>query len=230
MPYDTLREVRVEVSRRVKPGKMLLPAVSAVEFLSTPLNVRLIDLERADGNTTIEEQIIIVSLATQRRVKALFEFGTFDGTTTANLATNLPDSEILTIDLPSQQESSALLRLGNADRKFIRKERIGAKLGGFPQVTKLYGDTARFDFSPWYGTRDFVFVDACHEYEYVRNDTEAALRLLKPGGTIVWHDYGGWMGVTRALNEYYATDPRLRGLVNVRGTTLAVLDHSYQIR
>lgn len=86
----------------------------------------------------------------------------------------------------------------------------------------LSGDTARFDFSPWYGTRDLVFIDACHEYEYVMKDTEIALKFLQLGGIIVWHDYGTWVGVPRALNELYINDPRLHSIRHASGTSLAI--------
>lgn len=35
---------------------------------------------------------------------------------------------------------------------------------------------------------DFVFVDGFHCYEYVKNDTEKGLEMLRPGGIIAWHD------------------------------------------
>ena len=106
------------------------------------------------------------------------------------------------------------------DRTFVIKEKIGAKLEDWTNVTQLYGDTAQFDFSPWYGSCDVVFIDACHEYRYVKNDTEIALKLLRSGGVVIWHDYGVWVGVTRALNELYENDPRFRTLIHVQGTAL----------
>jgi hypothetical protein len=61
-------------------------------------------------------------------------------------------------------------------------------------------------------------------YEYVRADSQTALRLLRAeGGIVLWHDYGAWHGVTRALNELYATDARCGNLFHIRGTTLACL-------
>lgn len=219
LPYDEFRQVRIEVSRAPNPRKQVLPIIPVGDVLKYPVDVRLVDLEQIEGNTDLRDQIILIALAKQRGVKAVFEFGTFDGKTTANLATNLPDAEILTIDLPFA--AAPVMSASKADLRLVHRwspTRLDAL-----NVTRLCGDTARFDFSPWYGTRDFIFVDACHEYEYVKNDTEVALKLLKPGGLIVWHDYGQWPGVTRALNEFHAVDPRFRGLRNIQDTILAVL-------
>ncbi len=73
---------------------------------------------------------------------------------------------------------------------------------------------------------DFVFIDASHTYEYVLSDSRAALKLLRRGGgtkVILWHDYGEWEGVTRALDELAAGEPTFRGLRRIAGTSLACL-------
>jgi len=36
---------------------------------------------------------------------------------------------------------------------------------------------------------DFIFVDADHSFEAVRNDTQNAFSMLATKGVIVWHDY-----------------------------------------
>ena len=36
--------------------------------------------------------------------------------------------------------------------------------------------------------KDFVFVDAAHTAAYVRNDSEKAWAMLRPGGIVAWHD------------------------------------------
>jgi len=222
---DGMREVRVAVSRGVKARKITIPAVTATDLFSEPLDIRLIDVDQRDGNTTLQEQALILAFAKKRHARRVFEFGTFDGKTSANLAANLgAEADILTIDI----EPTRCMRLpiGKKDLKFVQKERVGIKTSGVPNILQLYGDTARFDFSPWYGTRDLVFVDACHEYEYVRNDTEIAFRLSHPRGLIIWHDYGTWAGVTRALNDFHSHDPRFRAVRQIAGTSICFLELS----
>lgn len=51
---------------------------------------------------------------------------------------------------------------------------------------------------------DFIFIDACHEYECVLADLNAWYPKLKPGGWIAGHDYyTGHYGVERAVNEFF---------------------------
>ena len=54
---------------------------------------------------------------------------------------------------------------------------------------ELFGDSMNFDFSPYHGKMDFVFVDANHSYAYVKSDTENAFQMISPRGAILWHDY-----------------------------------------
>lgn len=91
------------------------------------------------------------------------------------------------------------------------------------RVKQLFGDSADFDFSPY--EVDFVFVDGSHAYEYVMSDSRRALAMLRNGrGLVLWHDYGEWEGVTRALNELHERDVAFAGLRHVDGTTLAMLE------
>ena len=71
---------------------------------------------------------------------------------------------------------------------------------------------------------DFIFVDGSHSYEYVLNDSDKARKLLRDGrGVIVWHDYGDWDGVTKALNELYSAGGDFKGVKHISGTPLACL-------
>lgn len=205
-------------------GTPSLPSVSPDEVTQDGTPIRLFQVEPRDGNVTLLELTVLCRLVRERSPRAVFEIGTFDGRTTLNLAANAPDeATVHTLDLPPNQPTA--YALAAADYKFVDKPASGARLVGTAyasRVTQLYGDSATFDFSPY--RADFVFVDGSHAYEYVMSDSVRALELLgDEPGTIVWHDYGAWDGVTRGLQELAATDSRFRGLRWVAGTTLVVL-------
>jgi predicted O-methyltransferase YrrM len=138
--------------------------------------------------------------------KVIFEIGTFHGAGALHWAGNAPEAQVYTLDLPPAGAPSLDLTLidhehvkGHADTKRMVFE-------GKPEAQRihcLYGDTATFDFSPFSGKVDLLFIDGAHSYEYVRNDTLRTSACCKPGSVICWHDYGrlGVNGVSKWLHE-----------------------------
>lgn len=87
-------------------------------------------------------------------------------------------------------------------------------------IRQVYGDSVNFDFSPYHGVMDVVFIDGAHTADYVKNDTEKALKMLRPeGGLMIWHD-GPLYGVVKYLGESI----REHGwpLQLIEGTTLMI--------
>ncbi|MCX6832380.1 MAG: class I SAM-dependent methyltransferase [candidate division Zixibacteria bacterium] len=216
--------------------RLRVPTVELSELVSSNCFVRLVELPEHNGNITLQELSVIAALVRQNAPKTIFEIGTFDGRTTLNMAINsAPDTRIYTLDLPRDLLDSTKLHITTGDRVFVDKAQSGERFRNSEsahQVTQLYGDSATFDFSPYFGTIDLVFVDGSHAYDYVRNDTEIALKLLRDGrGVILWHDYAAWAGVTRALNEVYQRAltnplpavelPVFKNMRHISGTTLA---------
>ena len=58
---------------------------------------------------------------------------------------------------------------------------------------------------------DFVFIDAAHGYEFVKEDIEAWLPKVKQGGLIAGDDYQTWPGVKQAVDELLP-DAEKRGI------------------
>ena len=212
-------------SQKVKP---IIPGIELSELVpdDTPIEVR--EPLRNVGNVTVLEVVVIDKLVKRFRPLKVFEIGTFDGRTTLNMAANCPkESVVYTLDLPKEQIDSAKLHLEPIEKIYIEKDISGARYRGTEEETRiiqLYGDSATFDFLPYLGSMDFVFVDGSHSYEYAVSDSRNALRLLKSnGGVIIWHDYGHWDGVTQALNEMYESVAEFRALKHIAGTSLVCL-------
>lgn len=49
---------------------------------------------------------------------------------------------------------------------------------------------------------DFVFIDASHDYNSVKQDLECWYPKVKPGGWFAGHDYPNWPGVVKAVDEW----------------------------
>jgi predicted O-methyltransferase YrrM len=48
---------------------------------------------------------------------------------------------------------------------------------------------------------DFLFIDGDHSYEAVKRDFNLYFDFIRPGGTIVLHDYG-WSSVRQVIDQY----------------------------
>jgi hypothetical protein len=129
-----------------------------------------------------------------------------------------------TLDLPPEQATAFAIESG--ERHLVDKPAPGARYRACAQthpeavakIHQLLGDSATFDYTPYEASCSMVFVDGSHAYEYAMSDTRAAMKLVRPGGIIVWHDYGVWEGVTRALEEIERREHL--GLRHIAGTSL----------
>lgn len=177
------------------------------------------------GGTSDAEAWILATLS--RGAHLMFEFGTCTGKTAYLWARNSPaDAQVVTITL-HPEDRSGYERAGGDDAHDTDAALAESEFGRFlytgtdvePKVRQLYGDSKALDTMPWRGQCDLVFVDGSHAYSYVLSDSRKALELVKPGGLVLWHDYGGPRhspGVFRGLNEL-AKDVEL---VHVQGTRL----------
>ena len=150
--------------------------------------------------------------------KTLFEIGTAGGLSALHFALNTADdARIFTLDLPLRTGVQPALQTTLIDGWHIRGTAAAAGRHVFdarPEAARidcLYGDSALFDYSPWHGKVDLFFIDGAHSYEYVRSDTQQALRCVPAGGVIAWHDFGraGVNGVSRAVLELARTGRRV---------------------
>lgn len=217
---------KTRVLRGKKPARptRLLQVRWSQVLPSNPVHV--VEARKAKGNVRISELALLAKAATTvASGREIVEIGTFDGRTTLNLAANSPPgTAVFTLDLPSDHPTQFALVGG--ERRYVDKPASGERYRrcGLPwsesaaRIVQLYGDSATFDFSSRFGRAGLVFVDGSHAYEYAMKDTDTALQLIVPGGIVLWHDYGIWEGVTRALEEIEAA--RGLGLRHIRGTSL----------
>jgi predicted O-methyltransferase YrrM len=175
------------------------------------------DFREEYGGVSLLEAKILAASIQLLKPRVLFEIGTYNGGSTVQLALNAPEDAVIhTIDLPDDHP----LR-GDQSNVDVAPQRVGhcyltSSVAG--KIRQHYGNTAEFEFSPFAGKCDWIFIDAAHTYEYVKSDTQNALDMLRPGGVIFWHDVNlAFPGNCRALEEFAAKVP----IVRVLGTSLA---------
>jgi predicted O-methyltransferase YrrM len=195
------------------------------ELRENPPRIVLQPLPGQGIETPIDELAYLALLSAALRPKVIFEFGTFRGRTALNFALNSPhDCRIFTLDLSPGERDAVLSRVNRADDGIIRASETGKDCRDSDvshKIEQLYGDSTRFDFSPFYGQVDLVFVDGGHDYEVARSDSRNALAMTRPGGLVVWHDFGNYGDYHDVVRAVFDEVPRSE-VWQVGGTQLAV--------
>jgi predicted O-methyltransferase YrrM len=176
-------------------------------------------------DTSIAELAHLALLTRAIAPKAIFEIGTFRGRTALNFALNSPDDCVVyTMDLGAEERKLATSEMNAADAEIVQHSLTGCDYRGKDvthKINQLFGNSLEYDFSPYAGKIDLVFVDGAHHYDAVVSDTRNGLAMLRPGGYLVWHDfanYGDYNDVTRGVLDLLPSHE----VIQIENTQLAV--------
>ena len=140
------------------------------------------------------ESAILISLIKIVRPARVFEFGTYLGEQTLNMAANIQDDGVVySLDLDEKSFGEAVLH--DADVALAKKQLESPKVftnSPFNErVQCLYGDSTKFNFDPFRGSFQFILIDGGHDLKTVDCDTKSALNMLslRDPCCIIWHDY-----------------------------------------
>ena len=168
----------------------------------------------------------LCQICSQIKPISIFEIGTLRGYTAYHFALNSPaTSKVYSLDLPHDQTRTTLkttlvdewhINESHQDHRYLFENTPVER-----KINLLYGDSATFDFSQFFGTIDLFFIDSAHSYEYVRSDTLNALKCCHKGSVIAWHDFGrtGVNGVSKCLEEF----ARQYSIYRIPGGSLAYM-------
>jgi predicted O-methyltransferase YrrM len=141
--------------------------------------------------------------------KRILEIGTSDGKGTVLLAANAPAAEIYTINIPLEEIERG--EGGSHITHGLTEEQIGKfyKERQLKNIHQIFANTA--NWVPDLNDIDLAFIDGCHDKEFVINDTVKIMKVMRPGGFIIWHDFNPklisnykWIReVSEGINELY---------------------------
>ena len=132
------------------------------------------------GSTTID-LARLRALARRYDHCRYFEIGSWRGESVANVATVA--KECISLSLSDEE-----MRQAGWGEPYVATAKFFSR--HLPNVVHIGHDSRTFDYTPYLGTCDLVFIDGDHSYDGVRSDTEHAFRLLRDErSVIVWHDY-----------------------------------------
>lgn len=162
------------------------------EIFPEPFVFRFHSFPGVGASISLQEGAALAALIKKVRAKRVFEFGTYKGVSTTQMAMNLPPNGLIyTLDLPEKGAGKVALQISKQSERAIAVETGKGSLipeDLLHQITFLKEDSAHFDPAPFEETMDLVFVDGAHSADYVRNDTEKGWQMLRKGGVMAWHD------------------------------------------
>lgn len=142
---------------------------------------------------------------TTKNYKRIVEIGVWKGHSISYLANKNRDSEIWAVDLFEDTTDDYYYNTGDIKKQIpiiydIYQENL-IKTNTRQIIKDLKGNSwdVSNNFSNDYF--DFIFIDANHSYDYVKNDITSWYPKLKTGGIISGHDYSQ-KGVSEAVNEF----------------------------
>jgi hypothetical protein len=209
-----------EFERVYRSARAVIPTVRLGDVFPPALERGAIRLENFLGhwgNVSVETVCKISLIVRFLKPRRILEIGTYNGMTTLQMALNAPpECTVYTLDLPQDLEPS--VPASELDRLVAKsfRARFGTSTGSYfrdrgdVRIVQLLGDSATFDYAAHLdGPVDLVFIDGAHDERTKRIDSENALRLVSPGGTILWDNYGDVCNpeVTRYLLDLSAALP-----------------------
>jgi glycosyltransferase involved in cell wall biosynthesis/SAM-dependent methyltransferase len=174
------------------------------------------------GFTPAEDTQAVLTLLAHPRPERILEIGTAAGHMTANLTEWSSDTaQVFSLgivkDMPvgttaaQRYEDPPAEAFGRQANFFGKADKVL-----FLQVDSLFMDFRRI------ARLDFAFIDGAHDREHVFSDSLRVYDVLRPGGYLVWHDFGSttpWVEVHQALEHL----PFAEAIVHVEGTQVAFL-------
>jgi len=154
-----------------------------------------------------EHQILFASLSKSQSINNILEIGTYNGYNAAYLSYLFPNSNILTLELPVDDEAYlSTYRIQNDPYKIFFKKKRDELFNSYKNIQILEVNSFKLIFES-NKKFDLIFIDGSHIYPYVAFDLANSLRLLQPNGFIILDDI-----IFTEENKAYASNHMLQKL------------------
>lgn len=195
-------------TRRVQASRIrelyLQELFNGIERVSLPIGA----INELTGHANKVDMLYVCAIARYIHARRIFEFGTYQGRTTYHLTMAVDEgAHVTTLNLPPDHDPRYGPYIG-AYFKGTNREKF---------IRQVFADSKTLDVSSYKNLFDFVFVDADHSYEGVKNDTLKAFELIRQGGVIMWHDYAP---KSEELVRFFEEFTQQRPLFRIRNTCL----------
>lgn len=140
-----------------------------------------------DLNSRRRRDAEVLSLVAANAVPGrMLDIGTHYGRSAARMAANSQGSTVYTVNIhPDEFAQGGTLKTG-----CLSVEEIGSyyRERGLKNVTQIFANTKNWSVPNYINDLSLVYVDGCHDKEFVYSDTKLIIDRIVRGGFVIWHD------------------------------------------
>lgn len=143
-------------------------------------------IEDINNRRRLDAEVLSLVAANCENGKFL-DIGTHLGRSAARMAYNSPNSKIYTVNISPEEYNLS----GDLSTEALTKDKIGSfyKEKGISNIKQIYANTKTWEIPQEINNLSLVYIDGCHNKEFVFSDTKLIFDKIKPGGFILWHDF-----------------------------------------
>lgn len=129
---------------------------------------------------------VLSVIAANVPIGKMLDIGTHEGRSAARMAVNSPGSQVYTVNIHPDD----LKNPGELVTDILEEERIGSyyREKNLANIKQIFANTKTWDIPKEIDQLSLVYIDGCHDKEFVYSDTKKILNRVRPGGFILWHD------------------------------------------
>ena len=191
------------------------------------------------GSLTLLETSVLLTFVKCIKAKNIFEFGTYFGGTTKNLANNCDlNTKIYSLDIDSKNMKIDNSKLNLKNKNYLKNEKINdhylMKLfkenGAFKikelnrsnqkKIKLINLDSLNFDGLKFKNKFDLIFIDGGHDLKTIKSDTINSNIMSKKDSIIIWHDYNS--NIHKSVTKFIKNYSNKKKIFFVENTMLAV--------
>jgi len=158
----------------------------------------------------------------------ILDIGTHLGRSAARMAVNSPRSTIYTVNIHPDDARDAGLLVTD----ILSEEQIGSfyRERNIQNIRQLYANTKYWQVPEELSDLSLVYVDGCHDTDFVISDTKLVFSRVRKGGFILWHDFTpiyrdnfSWIDTAMRGVEQLIREGLITGFVlNVRNSWIGI--------
>lgn len=190
------------------------------------------EVEDLNNRKLIDAQVLSLIAANARPGKML-DIGTYHGRSATRMAINSPRSTIYTVNIhPNEINKGGKLVTGAPSL-----EEIGSffRERGIKNIKQIYANTKNWQVPNSINNLSLVYIDGCHDKEFVYNDTKLIIERVRKDGFILWHDFSPlyrdnfpWIDEAMLGVEKLIRDKVIKGyILNVKNSWIGIWQKKY---